>query len=60
VGIGFQVIQPIRIPDTMIKNELMSIRADGERGWGGWKVPLPVVFLQDVIPPRDAFSSHQR
>ena len=51
VRIGLEVIEGIEIPDAVVVDVLVAVSSQGEERGRGRKVPLPVVLVEEMIPP---------
>ncbi len=61
VRVGFEIIEAIAIPDTVIVDVFVTVRSDGEAGRHGREIPFPVVFVEDVFAPvRHSLTEEKR
>ena len=57
--VRFQIVETVRIPDAVIKNELVTICTYGKSRRCGRKIPLPVILVQDMVAPLRIFTEKQ-
>lgn len=51
VRVGFQIIESVFIPESVVVDELVAVGPDGKEGGCRGKVPFPVVFVKEVVAP---------
>ncbi|GEM_PF-1605810 len=51
VGVGLEVVEAIDVPVTMGVDVFPAVSTNGKSGGLGGKVPLPVVFVENVVAP---------
>lgn len=49
--IGLKIIETIVIPDPVVIDIFVSFRANGKERRCGWEIPLPVIFIYDMVAP---------
>ena len=60
VRIRLQVVESIVIPNAMVKDIFVSVGANSKHRRRSGEVPLPVVFVQDVVAPTKRPTLEQR
>src|SRR6056297_1876333 len=58
--IRFQIMKAVAIPMAVIINVLEAVGPNGKQSRRGGKIPLPMVLVQNMIPPRCWLAGQQR
>ena len=56
VWIGLEIVQFIQIPDAVVLDEFVAIVSQCERGRRVRKAVLPLVLIQNLLPPIGSLS----
>ena len=51
VGIGLQVVETVAVPHAVVEDVLFAVRPNRESRGGGGKVPFPMIFVNEMLPP---------
>ena len=50
MGVGFEVVETVAIPDAVVVDVFPTVCADGQ-GVAHGEIPFPVVFVDEVLSP---------
>ena len=56
MGISFQIVETIMIPHAVRVDILVLLSARGKDSGRGRKIPLPVIFVQDMVAPGNGLT----